>query len=110
MEIDVTSRAEGIPDVAKTYARDKVAKVARIFDRIGRVHVSLDRQKDGHHARFVAHLESGATVVAEAANTELRRAIEHAARALEEQVRREKERLLDRKRARSGQGPLTAAG
>lgn len=110
MNIDVTSRTDGIPDLAKTYARDKVARVARIFDRIGRVRIALDRQKSGrHHTRVIAHLDSGATFVAEGEHGELRRAIEHAARALEGQVRREKERLLRRKLQNRGQDPLANA-
>lgn len=102
MQIDVTSRIEGIPDVAKEFARDKFARAARIFDRIGQLHVSLDKKKDGHHARVVAHLDSGATLAAEASSDELRHAIELASDKLEAQVRKEKERLIERNRRGSG--------
>ncbi|MCB9890731.1 MAG: ribosome-associated translation inhibitor RaiA [Planctomycetes bacterium] len=103
MDIDVTTRTDGIPDVAKEYARDKFGSAARIFDRIGSVHVSLDQQKDGHHARVVAHLDSGATLVSEASSEELRHAIEQASEKFQAQVRKEKERLIDRHR-RNGDG------
>lgn len=98
MQIDVTARFDGIPEVAKTFAHDRFARAARIFDRIGQLHVSLDRKKDGHHARVVAHLDSGAVIAAEAAKDELRHAIEAAADKLEAQIRKEKERLIERNR------------
>ena len=110
MDIDVTTRIEGIPDQAKDYARDKIARAARIFDRIGRVHVALDRKKDGHHARVVAHLDSGSTIVAEASHDELRHAIEHASDKLESQVRREKERLIGRNRKGSSKPGIAGFG
>ncbi len=69
MEIEITSRGDGVPDKAKDYARDKVEKVRRIFDRINRVHVSLETtQLDGKpaaRAHVVAHLDSGSTLVGE---------------------------------------------
>ncbi len=102
MDIDITTRSEGIPDAAKDYARDKFGSAARIFDRIGSLHISLGHQKDGHHARCVAHLDSGAMLVAEATSEELRHAIEQGAEKLNAQVRKEKERLIDRHRRGDG--------
>lgn len=98
MEIEVTARGDGIPDQAKDYAREKMGRLARFFDRIGRVHISLERGKEASRAHAVVHLDSGSTLVGDSSHSELRGAIEAVAGHLERQVRREKERLIDRTR------------
>lgn len=98
MEIEVTVRGSGIPDQAKEFARDKVSRISRIFDRVGRIHISLEMTKELSRAHAVAHLDSGATLVAETNHAELQSAIEHLSDKLESQVRKEKERLIGRTR------------
>lgn len=98
LEIEVTARSDGIPDQAKEYVREKVAKLTRIFDRVGRVHISLERGATASKAHAVAHLDSGSTLVADTEHEELRAAIDLLADKLERQVRREKERLIGRNR------------
>lgn len=98
MEIEVTARSDGIPEKAKDYARDRIAKIARFFDRVGRVHISLEADKDEKKAHAVLHLDTGQTVVADQSHAELRIAIDLLSDKLERQVRKEKERLIDRHR------------
>ncbi|MAE76132.1 MAG: ribosomal subunit interface protein [Planctomycetes bacterium] len=98
MEIEVTARSDGIPDRAKEYARERVAKVSRIFDRVGRIHVSLEVGKDESEVHAVVHLESGSTLVADQRHGELRMAIDLLSDKLERRVCKEKERLIDRHR------------
>ena len=98
MEVEVTARSEGIPDQAKTYAAERLGRVRRIFDRIGRIHVSLERSKDNSLAHAVLHMDTGATVSGDARHAELRHAIDDLADKLERQVRKEKGRLIERNR------------
>jgi putative sigma-54 modulation protein len=98
VQIEVTSRGDWVSEAAKTYAREKLAKVGKFFDRVGRIHVSLERSKDEIRAHAVAHLDSGSTLVAETAHAEIRAAIDLLSEKLERQVTKEKERLIGRGR------------
>ncbi|MFQ5507218.1 MAG: ribosome hibernation-promoting factor, HPF/YfiA family [Planctomycetota bacterium] len=98
MEIEVTVRNGKVPDRAKEYARQKISRIARIFDRVGRVHVSLAAGTNDSRAYAVVHLDSGATLVAETVHSQLQSAIEQLSEKLTRQVRKEKERLIARSR------------
>jgi len=98
LDIELTVRAGQVPEAAKQYAREKLSKAARIFDRIGSLHVSLEEGKERCKVHLVAHLDSGATIVAEEECKELRSAIEKCSDKFDRQVRREKERLIGRNR------------
>jgi len=102
LEIEITSRGDEVPEKAKDYARSKVEKVRRIFDRVRRVHVSLEQGrldgKPASTAQVVAHLDSGSTLVAETSHEDLRAAIDLVSDKIERQVRKEKERLIGRNR------------
>ena len=106
MEIEITTRNSGIPDAAKSYARDKLAKVGRYFDRIGQLHVQLETAKDTSRVHVVAHLDTGATLVADERHAELRAAIDLCSDKLERMVRKEKQRLIDRNRRGTPTEPL----
>lgn len=98
MDIEITTRNSGIPEAAKSYARDKLTRVGRFFDRIGQLHIELESAKDSCHVRVVAHLDTGATLVADERHAELRAAIDLCADKLERRVRKEKQRLIGRNR------------
>ena len=98
MDIEVTTRSNGIPDKAKEYAREKLAKAGRFFDRVGRVQVSLERGREEARAHAVIHLNTGSTLVADTAHEDLRAAIDLLSERVERQFRREKERLIERNR------------
>lgn len=112
MDIEVTVRAGRVSDRMKDVAREKVARIGKFFDRVGGVHVTLDAHaKDDHGVHVVAHLDTGATLVADARQSDLRAAIEDVSDNLVRQVRREKERLIDRNRkGRAGKDELPAPG
>ena len=76
------------------------------------MHVTLDaHEKDDHNVHVVAHLDTGQTLVAEARTSDLRAAIDDVSDNLVRQVRKEKERLIDRNRkARAGKGELPGHG
>jgi putative sigma-54 modulation protein len=107
LEIEITARSGGIPDKAKDYVREKLAKVGRLFDRVGRVQVSLERGKDENKAHVVVSLDTGSTLVAETRHEELRAAIDLLTEKVERQVRREKERLIGRNRKGAPAEPST---
>ena len=98
MDIELTVRSGNIPDAAKDYAREKLTKAARIFDRIGSLHIQLEEGAERSKVHLVAHLDTGATLVAEEESPELRSAIDLCSDKFDRQVRRAKERLIDRNR------------
>ncbi len=104
MDIAVTVRAGHVSDRMKDVAREKVSRIGKFFDRVGKVQITLDSQdKDDHNVHVVAHLDTGQTIVAESRHSELRAAIDEVSDNLVRQVRKEKERLIGRNRkARAG--------
>ena len=98
MDIELTVRSGNIPDAAKDYAREKLTKAARIFDRIGSLHIQLEEGSERSKVHLVAHLDTGATLVAEEESPELRSAIDLCSDKFDRQVRRAKERLIERNR------------
>ena len=64
MDIELTVRSGNVPDAAKEYAREKLTKAARIFDRIGSLHIQLEEGTERSKVHLVAHLDTGATLVA----------------------------------------------
>jgi len=98
LDIELTVRSGNIPDAAKDYAREKLTKAARIFDRIGSLHIQLEEGTERSKVHLVAHLDTGATLVAEEESPELRSAIDLCSDKFDRQVRRAKERLIDRNR------------
>ena len=65
---------------------------------MGRVQVSLERAKEETRAHAVVYLDTGATLVADTAHEDPRAAIDLLSEKVERQVRREKERLIERNR------------
>ena len=105
MDIEIKTTEGIVPDQAKEYATKKVSKIGKIFDRVGGVHIFLgNRELHGRphgSARVVAHLDTGAMLVAEEEHNDLRAAIDLVAEKIERQVRKEKEKLIDRNRRAS---------
>ncbi len=102
LDIDIKTTEGIVPDQAKEYATKKVSKIGKIFDRVGGVHVFLgNREIHGRPhgtARVVAHLDTGSVLVAEEEHSDLRAAIDLVSEKIERQVRKEKEKLIDRNR------------
>ena len=105
MDIEIKTTEGIVPDQAKEYATKKVSKIGKIFDRVGGVHIFLgNRELHGRphgSARVVAHLDTGAMLVAEEEHSDLRAAIDLVAEKIERQVRKEKEKLIERNRRAS---------
>ena len=98
MEIEITTRNSDISAAAKSYAREKLTRVGRFFDRISQLHIQLESGKDSSRVHVVAHLDTGATLVADETHAELRAAIDLCSDKLERRVRKEKQRLIGRNR------------
>ena len=99
LDIELSVRAGHVSDRVRDYAKEKIGKVKSRFDRVGTVHVTLDSHKeDDKHVHVHAHLDTGAILVAEARAPDIRGAIDEVSDNLLRQVRREKERLIDRNR------------
>ena len=79
----------------KDYARQKAERLARHFDRVVRLHVTLSVENDAEIAEFVASVTRHRVLVAKEKGADMYAAIDVAADKLDRQVRRFKEKLRD---------------
>ncbi len=101
MKVEITARNEGVSERAKEYAEKKIAKMSRFFERITSAKVVLDSDGDRHKAEMVLAAGGGAVLVGEASDPEsLYAAIDTALDKLERQVKKHKEKLVERNRKR----------
>ncbi len=101
MKVEVTSRNDGVSERAREYAEKKVSKMSRFFERITSAKVILESDGDLHKAEMVLSAGGGATLVGEATDTvSLYAAIDNALDKLERQVKKHKEKLVERNRKR----------
>lgn len=105
MTVRVRGRNIQISKQTKTAAEDRVKHAARIFDDGGNVDVEFTeklnpRQADGRFKVEITSTAAGNIVRIEAEAAEMRAALDSAADRYERQLRRLKERLIQRNRRR----------
>ena len=102
MKVEITARSEDVPERAKEYAEKKISKMSRFFERITSARVILDSDGDRHKAEMVLAAGGGAVLVGEATDPmSLYAAIDTALDKLERQVKKHKEKLVERNRKRT---------
>ncbi|HHI69049.1 MAG TPA: ribosome-associated translation inhibitor RaiA [Planctomycetes bacterium] len=101
VKVEITARNDGVSERAREYAEKKISKMSRFFERITSARVVLESEGDRHKAEMVLSAGGGATLVGEATDTEsLYAAIDTAVDKLERQVKKHKEKLVERNRKR----------
>lgn len=99
MQLDITARHGHLSEASQAKLRAKAEKLARIFDRLMAIEIVVDLKDSQqpkvdlkvsaeHKHDFVAHVQSDA----------LMGAFDGAVKAIEEQLRRYKERVVERHR------------
>lgn len=95
MEIAITARHQSVEEPVREYLEGRLARLARIFERLTAVHAVLDHDHGEHVVELTASAPPHHRFSARAEEAELRSAIDVAERKLEAQVRGWKDRLVD---------------
>ena len=95
MKIVIAGRHAGVTDGMKTYAREKVEKLRRFFDRATMARVTMDTEKDSHRVEIVFDVPRGVSLVGKAEAPDMFAACDLAEQKLAAQLRRYNERLKD---------------
>jgi len=97
MQITVSGRHMGVSEALKEYCRKKSERLIRFYDRIQSIEVILDGRDGQHIAEMVVHTEGAAPFVAREQHQDAYAAVDLLVDKIEEQIRRHKERLRNRK-------------
>jgi putative sigma-54 modulation protein len=98
VQITITGRHLGVTESMKSYARTKVEKLLRFFDRTTQAAVTMDLQHQDHEVEIVFDVPRGARLVGKASAPDMYAAVDLAEQKLAVQLRKTKERLRDHHR------------
>ena len=97
MEITVTGRHVEITDSMSQFAREKVSRLGRLYDRIEDVHVVADRSAQQFRTEIIVRTDHKHTFVAQVDADEFHESVDLAMGKIERQLREHKEKLRNRK-------------
>ncbi len=97
MQITVTGRHVNVTDEVKEYAREKVTKLPRYYDRIQAIDVVLDHDSGNFLVEIIVRVERADPFVAHESGPDTFALIDTLADNLGRQLRRHKERVRNRK-------------
>ena len=102
LKIAITGRHLGVTDSMRSYAREKVEKLERYFDRATQARVTMDVDHDTHRVEIVLDVVRGVSLVGKAEAPDMYAALDLAEQKLSQQVRRFNQRLKDHHRREGG--------
>lgn len=100
MKIVIVGRHVDVTEGMKTYARGKVEKLCKYFDRATLARVTLDTEHDSHQVEIVFDVPRGVSLVGKAEAPDMYAACDLAEQKLASQLRRYKQRLSDHRAPR----------
>lgn len=109
MKIVITGRNVGVTDSMKAYAKEKVEKLRKYFDRATMAQVTMDMEHDAHRVEMVFDVPRGVRLVGKAEAPDMYAACDLAEQKLAGQLRRYKQRLTDHHRGEKATPIETAA-
>lgn len=98
MRIMISGRHVGVTDSMKVYARAKVEKLLRYWDRATSCRVTMDVDNLEHQVEMLIEVNRGVTLVGKAEAPDMYAACDLAEQKLAQQLRKYKERLTDHHR------------
>jgi len=101
MEITTTARHFELTPAVREHGEKRLQKLTRYFDRISKVNVVLIREKHRQIAEITLHV-NGSDLVSREESNDLFLSIDRAVESLERQIKRHKERLVERNRKENG--------
>ncbi len=102
MQVTVSGRHLDVPDALREYAEEKSGKFERFYDRVQTATVVFDLDAGRHHCEIIARADHHMTFVAKEAHEDAFASFDLAAKELERQLRRHKERYRNRKHSGGG--------
>lgn len=97
MQVTVSGRHMGVSETLREYCERKAERLVRFYDRIQQVEVVLDGKNGKHSAEMIVHTEGSSPFVASEHHDDAFAAVDLLLDKIEEQLRRHKERLRNRK-------------
>jgi putative sigma-54 modulation protein len=97
MEINTTARHFELTPAIREHGEKRLQKLTRYFDRITKTNVVLIREKHRQIAEITLHV-NGSDLVSREESNDLFLSIDRAVENLERQIKRHKERLIERKK------------
>jgi putative sigma-54 modulation protein len=104
VQIHITGRHLGVTEAMKAYARAKVEKLLRFFDRTTSASVTMDVTHADHEVEIVLDLPRNHRLIGKASAPDMYAAVDLAEHKLAGQLRKTKERLRDHHRADAHRG------
>jgi putative sigma-54 modulation protein len=98
LKIIISGRHVGVTETMKAYARAKVEKLLKYYDRATSCRVTMDVDGLQHQVEMVLEVSRGGRLVGKADAPDMYAACDLAEQKLAQQVRRHKERLTDHHR------------
>lgn len=97
MQVTVSGRHMGVNDALRDYCEKKAERLVRFYDRIQSIEVVLDGRNGKHSAEMIVHSEGTSPFVAHELHDDVFAAVDLLLDKVEEQIRRHKEKLRNRK-------------
>ena len=97
MQISITGRHVEITEGVKDYAREKVSKLPRFYDRIRSIEVVLDHNAGNFLLEIIVRVDRTYPFIAHESGPDTRALIDTLTDKLGRQLRRHKERFRNRK-------------
>ena len=104
MKIVIAGRHERVTEDMKAYARQKVEKLRKYFDRATMARATLDTERDTHRVEIVFDVPRGVSLVGKAEAPDMYAACDLAEQKLAAQLRRFNERLKEHRGRKAGGG------
>lgn len=99
MKLNITTRHyPEMTDALRAEVEERMAKLEHFFDRILEARVILTGEKHRHQAEVTMRLPRGKRLTAKEVSTSMESAVDMAAKKIESQVKKFKEKRRDRKR------------
>jgi ribosomal subunit interface protein len=97
MGITIKSRHTDLTDAVRAYATSKAERFSRFYDRLMSVDMVFDEQAGGHSVEIIARADHHVQFIARHADGDPYKCVDAAAKELESQLRRHKEKFRNRK-------------
>jgi putative sigma-54 modulation protein len=95
MQLSITGNHIDVTPALRDYVSTKVEKVVRHFDHVTNIHVVLSVEKLEQKVEATLHVDSGATLHADAIDKDMYAAIDALSDKLDRQVKKHKEKRQD---------------
>ena len=108
MKILITGRHDGVTEEMKDYARQKLEKLSKYFERATTAKATLDHVHAAYQVEMQFEVARGQTLIGKAEAADMFAACDAAEQKLGQQLRRFKDRLTDHhrgERRQAGFGP-----